>query len=53
MEKIYVLGRDAVPDLEREMEPHLPKGIPHVFISSVREEGLKELKEALWKALHK
>ncbi len=40
-------------DLEREMEPHLPKGIPHVFISSVSGEGLKELKEALWKALHK
>ena len=40
-------------DLEREMEPHLPKGIPHVFISSVSGEGLKELKEELWKALHK
>ena len=40
-------------DLEQEMVPHLPKGIPHVFISSVSGEGLKELKEELWKALHK
>lgn len=40
-------------DLEQEMIPHLPKGIPHVFISSVSGEGLKELKEELWKALHK
>lgn len=40
-------------NLEQEMVPHLPKGIPHVFISSVSGEGLKELKEELWKALHK
>ena len=39
--------------LEQEMLPSLPKGIPHVFISSVSGEGLKELKEELWKALHK
>jgi GTP-binding protein len=39
--------------IEREMLPQLPKGIPHVFISSVSGEGLKELKEELWKALHK
>ena len=40
-------------ELEQEMVPHLPKGIPYVFISSVSGEGLKELKEELWKALHK
>ena len=39
--------------IEQEMLPSLPKGIPHVFISSVSGEGLKELKEELWKALHK
>ena len=41
------------PEIERELEPQLPEGIPHVFISSVSGEGLKELKEELWKALHK
>jgi GTP-binding protein len=40
-------------ELEKEMVPHLPKGIPYVFISSVSGEGLKELKEELWKTLHK
>ena len=35
-------------ELEQEMVPHLPKGIPYVFISSVSGEGLKELKEELW-----
>ena len=40
-------------DIEREMLPQLPKGIPHVFISSVSGQGLRELKEELWKALHK
>lgn len=40
-------------DIEKDIKKHLPKGIPHVFISSVSGEGLKELKEELWKALHK
>ena len=39
--------------IEKEIEPTLPKDIPHVFISSMSQEGLKELKEALWAALHK
>lgn len=39
--------------IEKEIEPTLPKDIPHVFISSMSQEGLKELKEQLWKALHK
>ena len=31
----------------------LPADIPHVFISSVAQTGLNELKEELWKALNK
>lgn len=38
-------------DIEKELAPTLPKGIPHVFISSVSGEGLKELKDMLWDAL--
>ena len=38
-------------DVEKELAPTLPKGIPHVFISSVSGEGLKELKDMLWDAL--
>ena len=41
------------PEIEQELLPQLPEGIPHVFISTVSGEGLKELKEELWKALHK
>ena len=37
--------------IEAELEPSLPAGIPHVFISSVSGEGLKELKDKLWEAL--
>lgn len=39
-------------DIEKEIEPSLPKGIPHVFISSVSGEGIKDLKDMLWSALH-
>ena len=38
-------------EIEAQIEPSLPEGIPHVFISSVSGEGLKELKDMLWSAL--
>lgn len=37
---------------ESEIRRHLPKGIPHVMISSVAQTGLQELKETLWTALN-
>ena len=40
-------------DIEKDLEKSLPKDIPHVFISSLTQEGLKELKDTLWTALHK
>ena len=39
-------------ELEKEIEPLLPKDLPHIFISSVSGYHLKELKDMLWKALH-
>ena len=38
-------------EIDSQIEPTLPKGVPHVFISSVSGEGLKELKDMLWSAL--
>ena len=38
-------------EIESQIEPSLPEGIPHVFISSISGEGLKELKDTLWSAL--
>ena len=38
-------------EIESQIESTLPKGIPHVFISSISGEGLKELKDMLWSAL--
>lgn len=40
-------------ELEREILPHLPKKIPHVFISSLSGEGIVELKDLIWKELNK
>ncbi|MDO5321700.1 MAG: GTPase ObgE [Bacteroidia bacterium] len=40
-------------DIEKEIEPTLPKRIPHVFISSSTGENLDKLKDLLWKALQK
>ena len=39
--------------IEREIEPSLPKDLPHVFISSVSGEGIRELTDTLWRALQK
>lgn len=37
---------------KKEIKSHLPKKIPYCFISSMNQEGLKELKEQLWTTLH-
>jgi GTP-binding protein len=39
--------------LKSEIEETLPEDIPHVFISSFTQEGIKELKDILWNALQK
>ena len=39
-------------ELMAEMEQELPEGVPHVFISSVAQMGLTELKDLLWKELN-
>ena len=36
-----------------EIEPTLPEGIPHVFISSVSGLGISVLKDILWEELNK
>lgn len=38
---------------EKKIEPTLPKDIPHIFISSVKNEGMKGLVDLLWNALNK
>lgn len=39
-------------ELKTEISEILPKGIPHVFISSVSQQGLIELKDMLWKEIN-
>jgi GTP-binding protein len=39
-------------ELKEEIEKELPKDIPHLFISSVAQTGLTELKDKLWKMLN-
>ena len=39
--------------LKSEIEATLPEDIPHVFISSFTQEGIRQLKDILWTALQK
>jgi GTP-binding protein len=39
-------------ELMKEMEKEVPKGIPHVFISSVSQYNLDSLKDLIWQAIH-
>ena len=39
-------------ELIKEMEKEVPKGIPHVFISSVSQQNLQQLKDMIWQAIH-
>lgn len=40
-------------ELEKEMELQVPKGIPHVFISSVSGKNIQQLKDLIWKEINK
>lgn len=49
---IAVSKSDMLDDeLKAEIAATLPKNIPHLFISSVSNQGINELKDVLWKAL--
>ena len=39
-------------ELKEELEKELPKDIPHLFISSIAQTGLTELKDRLWQLLN-
>ena len=39
-------------ELKTEIEKELPKDLPHIFISSIAQTGLTELKDKLWKMLN-
>ena len=50
---LAVTKSDMLDDeLKREIKPHLPRKIPTLFISSVANEGIKELKDLIWKTLN-
>ncbi|MBX2930660.1 MAG: GTPase ObgE [Chitinophagaceae bacterium] len=40
-------------ELQKEISKELPKNIPHLFISSITQTGLTELKDAIWTILNK
>lgn len=39
-------------ELEKEIEKDLPQDVPHIFISSLAQTGITELKDKLWKMLN-
>jgi GTP-binding protein len=41
----------SIPEMEPEMRESLPKDLPLVFISSITQSGIQELKDLLWETL--
>ncbi len=39
-------------ELKAAIKKELPANVPHIFISSVTQQGLNDLKDILWKALN-
>ena len=39
-------------ELKKELKKEVPKGVPYLFISSIAQPGLTELKDELWKMLN-
>lgn len=57
MHKPHILAitkADLLDDeLQQEMKQELPKGIPAVFISSIAQKGITELKDMLWREINR
>ena len=53
-QRILAISKSDMLDdeLKKEIRPHLPRKIPTIFISSVANEGIKELKDLIWKTLN-
>ena len=53
-ERLLAISKSDLLDEElmQETEKELPKGVPHLFISSVTQQGLTKLKDELWKMLN-
>jgi GTP-binding protein len=53
-QRILAISKSDMLDdeLKKEIKRHLPRKIPHIFISSVMNEGIKELKDMIWKILN-
>lgn len=51
--KILVVSKMdlSIPEMEDEMRASLPADLPLVFISSITQQGIQELKDVLWKVL--
>lgn len=51
--KILVVSKMdlSIPEMEDEMRASLPPDLPLVFISSITQQGIQELKDVLWKVL--
>lgn len=56
LDKKFIIAISKSDMLDKELkdaiEKELPKNVPHIFISSVAQQGLVELKDMLWKALN-
>ncbi|MCF0177832.1 MAG: GTPase ObgE [Bacteroidales bacterium] len=53
-DRILAISKSDMLDdeLKKEIKRHLPRKIPHIFISSVTGEGIVELKDLLWSTLN-
>ncbi len=53
-ERLLAVSKSDMLDdeLKKEIKGHLPKQIPHIFISSLTGEGIPQLKDMLWKRLN-
>jgi GTP-binding protein len=40
-------------ELQDDMKKELPEGVPSIFISSVAQKGIDELKDLLWKEINR
>ena len=53
-ERILAISKSDMLDeeLKKEISAELPDELPHLFISSIANQGLVELKDQIWKSIN-
>ena len=51
--KCDLVDEDRIKEIKKHLPKKVPKKVPHVFICSLTQQGIQELKDLIWLTLNR